>query len=304
VDILVYPSRLRPLRKVIVRILQYGAGSAMTRACVVPRFLRRNRYNASMSAPVHVSLFVTCLTDLFAPQAGMATVRVLEHFGCVVDFPQDQTCCGQPQFNNGYHADAARLARRMIKVFENSALVVTPSASCAAMIREHYPALFENDAEWHKRAEALAGKTYELVEFLTKVLKVDLSGLALPQPTTIAYHYNCHNRGLGQTPDACVALLRTLGNARTVPLQNAEQCCGFGGTFAVKFPEVSGTIARDKAACAARCGADVLLVNDAGCAMNIAGTCHRQGQNTSIRHVAELLAAAIDASVPSSGGVI
>ncbi len=256
-----------------------------------------------MSAPIHVSLFVTCLTDLFAPHVGTATVRVLEHFGCTVDFPQDQTCCGQPQFNNGYHPHAADLARRMIRVFAHSTLVVTPSASCCAMIRQHYPALFAGDPAWRKPAADLAAKTYELVEFLTQILKVDLAALALPRPTSVACHYSCHNRGLGQSPEAIAGLIGTLGNVTTRPLEKAEQCCGFGGTFAVKFPEISAAIAGDKAACAARCGADVLLVNDAGCALNIAGTCHRQGQSTQIRHLAELLASAIDHQAqPHAGG--
>jgi L-lactate dehydrogenase complex protein LldE len=256
----------------------------------------------AMPASRHVSLFVTCLTDLFAPQAGMATVRVLEHFGCRVDFPAEQTCCGQPQFNNGFHAQAAVLARRMIEVFEKSEAVVTPSASCAALLREQYPKLLQDDAAWRERAERLAGKTYELVEYLTKVLKVDLAGLALPRETTVALHYTCHQRALGQVPAVCEVLVRTLGNARVVPLEDAEQCCGFGGTFAVRFPEVSGTLAQDKAQRAAQSGADVLVVNEAGCAMNIAGACRRIGAKIQVRHVAEVIEEAIDHTAGASTG--
>lgn len=251
---------------------------------------------------MNVSLFVTCLTDLFAPQVGMATVRVLEHFGCIVDFPQDQTCCGQPQFNNGYHDEARVLARRMMDVFEKSTYVVTPSASCAAMVREQYVKLFKGDAEWEAKTRALAAKTFELTEFLTRILKADLSSLRLPEPTSIAAHYSCHNRSLGQLPQDCVRPLAQVGNVRLVPLENAEQCCGFGGTFAVKFPEVSAALVQEKADCAARSGADVLLVNDAGCAMNIGGACHRKGQKIRIRHIAELLAMAIDARALDAGG--
>ena len=252
---------------------------------------------------MNVSFFVTCLTDLFAPQVGMATVRVLEHFGCTVDFPQDQTCCGQPQFNNGYHEEARTLARHLIDVFDQSTYVVTPSASCAAMIRQQYLELFKGDPAWEGRARALAAKTFEFTEFLTKVLHADLSALRLPQPTTIAAHYSCHNRGLGQTPQDCTRPLAQLGNVRVVPLPNAEQCCGFGGTFAIKFPEVSAALVREKVDGLGRSGADVLMVNDAGCAMNIGGACHRQGKQVPIRHIAELLAAAIDAQVsPSAGG--
>jgi L-lactate dehydrogenase complex protein LldE len=255
-----------------------------------------------MPGSVHVSLLVTCLTDLFAPQVGMATVRVLEHFGCVVDFPQDQTCCGQPQYNNGYHAQAAGLARRMIEVFEKSELVVVPSASCCAMIREHYPMLFKDDEAWRARAERMAGKTFELVEFLTKVLKVDLAGLSLPREMSIAQHPTCHCRGIGLEPTVCEELVGKLGNVRLVPLENAGQCCGFGGTFAVRFPEVSGTLAQDKARCAGRSGAEVLLVNEAGCAMNIGGACRRNGVKIQVRHVAEVIQEAIDHTAARGAG--
>ena len=262
----------------------------------------RKLYNGPMLANPHVSLFITCLADVFAPQVGRATVRVLEHFGCTVDFPAAQTCCGQPQYNNGFHAQAADLARRLIVVFEKSPAVVIPSASCCAMIREHYPVLFKDDPAWRTRAEALAAKSYELVEFLTKVLKVDLSGLALPHETTVAMHYSCHNRMLGQRPQAATDLVQTLGHVQLKPLESTEQCCGFGGTFAVRFPEVSGTMARDKAACIARTGADVLLVNDTGCAMNIAGTCRRGGAKVQVRHIAELIEQAIDHSAKRPAG--
>lgn len=224
----------------------------------------------------------------------MATVKVLEYFGCRVDFPAAQTCCGQPQFNNGFHPEAAQLARRMIGVFGKSTCVVTPSASCAAMFREHYPALLKDDPVWEPGALELAAKTYELVEFLTKVLKVDVSALALPEAARVACHYTCHNRGIHQSPEPCQRLIGGLGNVAVVPLRNAEQCCGFGGTFSVKYPEISATIARDKVKCAAESGADVLIVNDAGCAMNIGGTAHRAGVGIKIRHVAQMLAAAMD----------
>jgi L-lactate dehydrogenase complex protein LldE len=248
---------------------------------------------------MQVSLFVTCLTDLFSPQVGMATVRVLEHFGCAVDFPEGQTCCGQPQFNNGHHSGARTLGERMIRVFEESTVVVTPSASCCAMIREHYPVLFKDDAKWEGEAQALAAKTYELVEFLTKVLKADLSTLRLPERTTVACHYTCHNRGLHQGREVHARAAAALG-AEVVPLEKGEQCCGFGGTFAVKYPEISGPLALDKVACAERSGAEVLLVNDAGCAMNIAGAAHRAAgargnAKFKTRHIAELMAEAIEA---------
>ncbi len=240
-----------------------------------------------------VSLFITCLTDLFSPQVGLATVTALEHFGCTVDFPQDQTCCGQPQYNNGYPKDALRLAKRMIRVFEKSQYVVTPSGSCCAMIREHYPLLFANDVEWEQRATEFVAKTYEFVEFLTKVLKVDVSSLQLPNATQVTYHYTCHTRGLGVTGEPCTNMVKQLGNATFLPLEKAEQCCGFGGTFATKYPDISGAIVKDKVQCGNQTGAAVMLVNDAGCAMNIGGACHRHGGKFAVKHFAELLAEAI-----------
>lgn len=240
-----------------------------------------------------VSLFITCLTDLFSPQVGMATVDVLEYFGCAVDFPQAQTCCGQPSFNNGYPDQARDLAWRMIRVFEKSDYVVTPSGSCCAMIRDHYAGLFEDDPAKLRAAEDFIGRTYEFVEFLTKILKVDVSGLALSRPVKATYHYTCHLRGLGATGEPAIKMLRELGNCDFVPLEKAEQCCGFGGTFAVKYPEISGAIVRDKVACGQKTGADVMIVNDAGCAMNIGGACHRYQGKFEAKHIAELLAQAI-----------
>ena len=240
-----------------------------------------------------VSLFVTCLTDLFSPQVGMAVVDVLEHFGCAVDFPEGQTCCGQPQFNNGYSREARPLAERMIRIFKESAVVVTPSGSCCAMIREHYPALFKDDPKWEAEALAFVAKTYEFVEFLTKVLKVNVQGLSLPETTAVTYHYTCHLRGLGQTGEPCTNMLQVMGNSHFVALEKAEQCCGFGGTFAVRYPDISGAIVRDKVENGVKTGADVMVVNDTGCAMNIGGACHRMGAGFRVRHVAELLAVAI-----------
>ena len=241
-----------------------------------------------------VSLFVTCLTDLFAPDVGMAVVKTLEHFGCSVDFPASQTCCGQPAFNNGFHADARELARRMIRVFENSDYIVTPSGSCCAMIRDHYVHLMQPDAAWEQKAAEFAARTYEYVEFLTKVLKVDLSKLSLPQEKTFTYHYTCHLRGLETTGDPCINLLKQIRNARFVPLEKAEQCCGFGGTFAVKYSDISRAMVMDKVNCGNKTGAQEMIVNDGGCAMNIGGACHRNGATFIPRHVALVIAEAIE----------
>ena len=239
-----------------------------------------------------VALFVTCLTDQFYPHVGVAVTKVLEHFGCRVSFPRAQTCCGQPFYNNGFHDDAKRLARRMVEIFEPSEFVVTPGASCCAMVREHVPRLLCDDHAYAHGARRIASNTYEFVEFLDKVLKADLSKLSLPAPRRVTYHYTCHLRGLGVS-DECVRLLRQIGNIAFVPLEKPDQCCGFGGTFAVKYPAISGAIVEDKVNCVARAGADVAVCNDAGCTMNIAGMCHRRGIEPRFAHVAELLAEAL-----------
>jgi L-lactate dehydrogenase complex protein LldE len=233
-----------------------------------------------------VALFVTCLTDQFFPRVAVAVTKILEHFGCEVDFPQRQTCCGQPMYNNGFPAEARELAKRWVEIFREYPYVVSPSGSCCAMVREHYPHLLNGEDA------GMAAKTFEFVEFLQKVLKVDVSKYALPAGRKVAYHYTCHLRGLGiggQPP----RILSQMANVQLMELERADQCCGFGGTFAVKYPVVSGAIVEDKTDCIARSGADTLICNDAGCAMNIAGMCRRRGMETRVVHLAELLAEAM-----------
>jgi L-lactate dehydrogenase complex protein LldE len=239
-----------------------------------------------------VALFITCLTDQFYPHVGVAVTKILERLGCQVEFPKSQTCCGQPFFNNGFHKESAGLARRMIEIFEPFEYVVTPSGSCCAMVREQYHELFKDDAQWGPRAHALAVKTYEFVEFLDKVLKADLHEYSLPKPADITYHYTCHLRGIG-VKDEGVRLLRQIGNVDFKPMEKTDQCCGFGGTFAIKYPAISGAIVDDKVNCIAATGAKTLICNDAGCTMNISGMCHRRGMQTAVKHVAELMAEAM-----------
>jgi L-lactate dehydrogenase complex protein LldE len=243
-----------------------------------------------------VSLFVTCLTDLFAPDVGMAVVKTLEYFGCTVDFPTAQTCCGQPAFNNGFPDEARTLARRIIEVFHDADYIVTPSGSCCAMIRDHYIELFHDHPDQRKLAEDFVARCYEYVEFLTKILKVDLSGLSLPEPETLTYHYTCHLRGLGITGEPAIALLKQLGGAQFAALEKAEQCCGFGGTFAVKYSDISGAMVRDKVDCGIKTGAGTMIVNDGGCAMNIGGACHRMQAPFRVRHIAQIIESAMDHS--------
>jgi L-lactate dehydrogenase complex protein LldE len=240
-----------------------------------------------------VALFVTCLTDQFSPQAGLAVMHILEHFGCRVHFPQAQTCCGQPLYNNGFHGEAAGLARRMIEVFEPYPFIVTPSASCCAMVREHFPQLLAGEAAWQPGLQRLVSRTYEFVEFLQKVLKVDFEAIRLPQRQALTYHYNCHLRLLGVGPEQADRPLREMGNLEFRPLEKAEQCCGFGGMFSVEHPAISAVMAADKAKCIGDTGAPTVICNEAGCSMNISGMLHRQGVPARVRHFAEVLAEAL-----------
>lgn len=240
----------------------------------------------------NVALFVTCLTDQFYPRVGIAVTKVLEHFGCEVSFPQAQTCCGQPFFNNGFHQEAKELGKRWIEIFEPYDYIVSPSGSCAAMVREQYHQLFDGDHAWEHGMHAATGKTYEFVEFLVKVLKVDLSKLKLPRPQSVTYHYTCHLRGIG-VKDEGVRLLQQIEGVEFRPLEKTDQCCGFGGTFAIKYPAISGAIVSDKVKTVADTKADTLICNDAGCTMNISGMCHREGVETRVKHIAELMAEAL-----------
>lgn len=243
-----------------------------------------------------VALFITCLTDQFYPRVGVAVTKVLERLGCTVHFPDAQTCCGQPFYNNGYHDEARALARKWVEDFEPYPFVVTPSGSCCSMVREQFPRLLDGDHAYEHALRKLLERTYEFTEFLTKVLEVDVSKLKLPEPRTVTYHYNCHLRGLG-IRDEGLKLLKALGNVNYVPMEKTDQCCGFGGTFAVKYPAISGAIVEDKVQCIAATGAELTLSNDAGCTMNIAGMCHRRGVRTRVTHVAELLAEAMGLDV-------
>lgn len=236
-----------------------------------------------------VALFITCLTDTFYPRTGIAVVKVLEKLGCQVAFPQDQTCCAQPMWNNGFHDEARELAKRMIEVFRDHEYVVTPSGSCAAMIREYYVDLFEDEPAWRAEAKKLADKTYEFIEFLVKVMKVDLRQHGARWPGKVTYHYSCHLRGIGVTDEAA-QVMRQIAGLEYVPLEKAEQCCGFGGTFAMKYPQISGTMVRDKVGCIRATEAPVVVSNDAGCTMNLAGTCRREEVPVRFKSLAEIIA--------------
>jgi L-lactate dehydrogenase complex protein LldE len=233
-----------------------------------------------------VSLMVTCLGDALFPDVGVATVKLLRRLGVQVDFPQAQTCCGQPHFNSGYHDGARALARHTIAAFANGQTVVTPSGSCAAMVKLEYPELLHDDLVWHGRAEDLARRTHELSDFLVNVLGVEDVGARFPARAT--YHMACHLRGLGlfREPER---LLRRVRDLQYVPLERADECCGFGGSFAVRFPGISGAMVRDKATLIEATGAEMVVATDAGCLMNIAGYLRRQGSRVRALHLAQVL---------------
>jgi L-lactate dehydrogenase complex protein LldE len=241
---------------------------------------------------VQVALFITCLTDQFYPHVGVAVTKILEHFGCTVSFPQTQTCCGQPFFNNGFHDESRELAKRFIEIFEPYEYIVTPSGSCAAMVREQFEFLLKGDHAYEHGLHQTTSRTFEFVEFLDKVLKVDFSQFKLPASESCTYHYTCHLRGIG-VKDQGLKLLQQIQGVEFTPLEKTDQCCGFGGTFAVKYPAISGAIVEDKANCIAATGAGTVICNDAGCTMNISGMLHRRAQPQKVRHIAELMAEAM-----------
>lgn len=248
-----------------------------------------------------IALFVTCLTDQFYPRTGIAITRILEKLGYEVEFPQAQTCCGQPFFNNGFMEESAKLGRRFIEIFEPYEQIVTPSASCAAMVREQFHELFDKDAAWAPRSHAVQKKTFEFVEFLTKVANFDPSHLKLPSGDSFTYHYTCHQRGIGMTGEA-VDLLKNIGGVDYRPMEKSDQCCGFGGTFAIKYPSISEAMVSDKMKNIAATNANVTICNDAGCVMNISGMCNRHGVKTRVTHLAEILAQAMGIELPALEG--
>ncbi|MFD7974585.1 (Fe-S)-binding protein [Streptomyces sp. NPDC059071] len=230
---------------------------------------------------MRVALFVTCLNDAVFPATAVATVRLLERLGVRVDFPAAQTCCGQPQFNTGYRALTAPLVRRTVRAFEGYEHVVTPSGSCAAMVRTHY-------GQFGPRAAELGPRTYELTEFLVDVLGVTDVGAYFPHKVT--YHPSCHGLrllGLGDRPRR---LLQAVKGLELVELPGAEECCGFGGTFAVKNPDVSAAMGADKIRSAVSTGAGVLCGADSSCLMHLGGMLRRQSAPLRELHLAEILA--------------
>ncbi len=235
-----------------------------------------------------VGLFVTCLADAIRPRLGFAALSLLEAAGCDVEVPRAQTCCGQPAFNSGDTQGGAALARRTIAAFEGCDHVVVPSGSCAGMIRAHYREALADDPAWLPRAEALAAKTHELLSFLADYRGWRPQGVALAASAT--YHDSCSGlRELGIL-DQPRALLREVDGLELRPLTGNDVCCGFGGTFCVKYPAISDAIVKEKAVLIEASGAQLLLGGDLGCLMNMAGALHRRGSAVRAFHAAEVLA--------------
>jgi L-lactate dehydrogenase complex protein LldE len=247
----------------------------------------------SGSRPTAASLFVTCLVDQFFPEVGEGVVKVLRHLGLEVDFPPAQTCCGQPAFNGGYQAEALVAARRFLEVFQDSKYIVAPSGSCTAMVRVFYPELLRNDPKRCALAQSIAARTYEFSELLVNVLGVTALGARLP-PTRVTYHDACHGLrelGIRQEPRA---LLNAIGGVELVESPRHEVCCGFGGTFSVKYPEISTAMLRDKLDDIRQTGADLVVAADSSCLMHIGGGLSRLGMRTRPIHLAQLLADALE----------
>lgn len=238
--------------------------------------------------PRRVALFVTCLVDLFRPSVGFATVKLLEDAGCIVEVPPLQTCCGQPAYNTGDRATTRAIAAQVIDAFEGYDAVVAPSGSCGGMLSHHYPGLFEDDPAMKRRAEDLANRSYELTSFLVDVLGVKT--VAARYDGAVTYHDSCsglRELGVKQQPRG---LLGSVQGLKLREMNTPEVCCGFGGTFCVKYPEISNAMVGEKSADITATGADTLLAGDLGCLMNMAGKLQRQGSTIRVRHVAEVLA--------------
>ncbi|MDN3566086.1 (Fe-S)-binding protein [Paeniroseomonas aquatica] len=235
-----------------------------------------------------VALFVTCLVDLYRPNVGFSAIALLEEAGCQVEVPATQTCCGQPAYNTGDRATAKELARAVVDAFLPYDYCVVPSGSCGGMISHHYPALFADDPQYRGKAEALGAKTHELVSFLTDVR--GMTRVAARHEGVVTYHDSCSGlRELGVKAQPR-GLLAGMAGTTVTEMADAEICCGFGGTFCVKYPDISTRMVADKVRAIAATGADTLLAGDLGCLLNMAGRLKREGVPVKVRHVAEVLA--------------
>ena len=260
---------------------------------------RENTDAAARMGPARVSLFVTCLADLLRPSVAFASIKLLEQAGYQVEVPLQQTCCGQPAYNSGDYESTIPLARQVVALLEPADYVVVPSGSCAGMICHHYPQLLQG--EWRDRAQQVAAKTFELTTFLSDIAGIergDQAPVALP---SVTYHDSCaglRELGVREQPRK---LLQELCDTQVQELQQTDVCCGFGGTFCAKMPEISGKMVDDKLGNALATEAKILAGGDLGCLLNIAGRARRLGEDIEVRHIAELLAGDLDGPAIGEG---
>jgi L-lactate dehydrogenase complex protein LldE len=241
-----------------------------------------------MNTDKKVTLFIQCIVDGLYPEVGHAMVRVFDRLGVTVNCPPDQTCCGQPAFNAGYRNESRTAARRFIEIFEDAEAVVCPSGSCVTMVRHHYPELFDGDAKWRGRAARVAAKTYEFSEYLVDILEI--SEIKVFFAGRVTYHDSCHllrNLGIREQPRQ---LIRNVRGTELVEMTDSDMCCGFGGSFAVKYADISTAMVDEKVRNILDTGADVVVGCDMGCLMNIQGRLSRIGSDVKTMHIAQLLA--------------
>ncbi|MEK3993949.1 (Fe-S)-binding protein [Psychrobacillus sp. FSL K6-2365] len=235
---------------------------------------------------MHVTLFSTCLVDLFQPNVGIATVELLEKLGCKIDFPPAQICCGQPAYNSGYVHEAKPAMIHLLETFQHAEYIVTPSGSCALMLKE-YEHVFQDDPKWHAIAKQVASKTYELTQFIVHVLGVTKIETSLPG--TAVFHTSCHMTRLLGAKEEPKLLLNNVDNLTIQPLTGQSQCCGFGGTFSVKMGDISAEMVKEKVEHIKQANTDYLIGVDCGCLMNIGGRLSREQQSIEVLHIAEVL---------------
>jgi L-lactate dehydrogenase complex protein LldE len=240
-----------------------------------------------MTTKPHVGLFITCLVDLMRPSVGFAAVKLLEQAGCEVSVPETQTCCGQPAWNSGADKDAAAIARQVVDAFEGCDYVVAPSGSCAGQLRK-YPDVLRDDSAYAVRAKALATKSHELLSFLINIR--GMTSVSAHCATRACYHDSCSSLREMAVKSEPRTLLGSVDGLTISELKEPDVCCGFGGLFSVKYPDISERMADDKIADVKASGAELLTGGDLGCLLHLAGRMERQGVNVKVRHVAEILA--------------
>lgn len=241
-----------------------------------------------------VSLFVTCIVDMIYPDTGMSVVKILEHLGIEVNFPMGQTCCGQPAFNSGYRTEAKTVAKQFLKAFADADVIIAPSGSCTAMIRHEYPTLLADDSEWKAKADHIASITWEFTEYLVDGLGIADLNLKLPQKETFAFHDGCHGLRLLGLGDSARILLQNTENANIFELNECDVCCGFGGLFAVKMPNVSNAMLQTKIKNIEASEAQTIVTGDASCLTQMNGGLSRKNSAKQVHHIAEVLASGLE----------